>query len=303
MSGNIRSTNDIVYLTVDGFVFEKDVYFDFMDKLFKQLKNQCKNFTFDIVDYRSSSRSGQLKRILFDFGIFHGYLDPEVYTYERIVAINFSKSKEMKTMGFDIWTDVSEVDKSKLDQKEKSDIDTIEKTSEGMYELITRDYADKNNKKSVWWYSYPDKNDPYTKDKLELSSRGLIRVYKGGGRSICFQYNKKLETIELKPLNSLGAPLYIIRKNSVKLNTGYSLRQLRKSLWPRPHFAVGIDKKEDLLSDKFIEDVVSKFKATVDNFFNDNKKYIDKLHKEHSKNISTIKDYLLTALDILDQNA
>lgn len=298
MSKKIQSTNDIVYQAFDdfaaAFVFEEDVYFDFINKLVKQLRNQCKNFAFDVADNFLTG-----KRILFDFGIFHGELGPMVFAKKRTETF----PPKSEGIGFDIEIEVSEVDKSKLDQKEKSDIDIIEKTSEGMYELITRDYADKNNKKSVWWYAYPDKNDPYTKDSLELSSRGLIRVYKGGGRSICFQYNKELETIELKPLNSLGAPLYIIRKNSVKLNTGYSLNQLRKSLYAPPHFAVGIDKKEDLLSDKFIEDVVSKFKAAVDHFFDANKKYIDNLHKEHSKNISTIKDYLLTALDILDQNA
>lgn len=230
MSGNIQSTNDIVYRTFDGFVFEEDVYFDFMDKLFKQLKNQCNNFTFDMTDYSYSSRSaGRLKSISFDSYIFYGNFEPNVFIEER-TAINPSESEGMKNMSFDIAIGVSEVDKSKLDQKEKSDIDTIEKTSESIYELIMRDYVDGNNKKSVWWYSYPDKNDPYTKDKLELSSRGLIRVYKGGGRRICLQYNKERETIELKPLNSLGVPLYIIRKNSVKLNTGYSLNQLRKSV-------------------------------------------------------------------------
>ena len=104
----------------------------------------------------------------------------------------------------------------------------------------------------------------------------------------------------MKPLNSAGSALYVIRKNSVKLNTGYALNKLRQL--DSFGFRAGIDKKEDLISDKFIKNVVDNFKSTVDHFFYDNKKYIDNLHKEHSKNISIIKDYLLTALDILEQN-
>lgn len=289
MSKQIQSTHNTVYRSKDVF-FEEGLYFDFIDKLVKQLKDQCKKFTFDTYESFDGT-----KDILFNFDVFNGSFYPGFFKRQDTQPISYVPySREMKDIGFDIAINVSEVDRSKLDQKERYDIDKIEKFLEDMYEFIERYYANKNNKNSVW-YSYPDK-----KAKLELSNRGLIKIYKDG-RSIFVQYNKEQETIQLKPLNSAGSALYVIRKNSVKLNTGYDLNKLRHL--DSFSFRAGVDKKEDLISDKFIKNVASKFEASVDHFFYDNKKYIDNLHKEHSKNISIIKDYLLTALDILEQNA
>lgn len=288
MTKKIQSTHNTVYQAESAF-FEEDLYFDFIDKLVKQLKDQCKKFTFDTFDHFDGT-----KDISFDSDIFAGEIYPAIFKDEDTQPISYVPfSRELKDIGFDIVIDVSEVNRSKLDQKERDDIDKIEKLLEDMYEFIERYYANRNNKSSVW-YSYPDK-----KAKLELSNKGLIKIYKDG-RSIFFQYNKKQEAIQLKPLNSAGSALYVIRKNSVKLNTGYALNKLRQL--DSFGFRAGIDKKEDLISDKFIKNVVDNFKSTVDHFFYDNKKYIDNLHKEHSKNISIIKDYLLTALDILEQN-
>lgn len=262
-----------MYMMLEENFFKQDLYINFVDKLVDSLKAQCKQFTFDTAEGFDENN----KKIVFNYDRFSGKLFPEVYSNRKYVY-------------FGIIIEVSEIDRSKLNYNQIQDIDIIEEVSRQLYELVKRDYSHKD---SVW-YSYPDKEN-----KLELTKKGLLKIYKDG-KSTFLQYTKETESIQLKPDNSAASPLYTIRRDRVELNIGYDLNKLRQRSYIS--FVIDVNKKEDLISDNFIEDVVIKFKSLVDPFFSDNKKYLDNLNKEHNKNISIIKDYLLTALAILEQN-
>ena len=253
--------------------FKTDLYINFTDKLIKALTDKFKQFTFKL----GRKKNGE-PLILFDFGIFSGWLDL------MIISWTFNEDSHVYVnLGFN----VSEINRNNLDKKEMHIINVIEDTVKEEFQLI------KGNAGEIFYSSF-DK-----RARVELTRKGLFKIYKSGENKF-LQYNEEQESIQLKSLNTLAYPLYIIRKNNVKLNTGYDLNKLRKV--DSFSFEVNVNKKEDLISDRFIDSILNKFEYYTNYFFNTNEKYINNIYKEHSKNINIIKDYLLIGLDIIEQN-
>lgn len=261
--------------------FKTDLYINFTDKLIKALTDKFKHITFKLGKKVGDPLN---PLILFDFtsDLFSGSLDPIITQW------TFNEAKKVYV---DLGFNVSEINRNKLDKKELHIINVIENTVKEEFQLIEANMGE-------IFYSSFDKGT-----RVELTRKGILKIYKSGENKF-LQYNAEQESIQLKPLNSLrnslAFPLYIIRKNNVKLNAGNDLSKLRKA--DSFHFTININKKEDLISDKFIDSILTEFEYYINYFFDINKKYINNLYKEHIKNINIIKDYVLTSLDVIEQN-